>query len=89
MVKGQSGEAYNIGNPKPEISMLELHKLSEKILNKKIKKKQINYPKTYPADEPKRRCPDINKAKIHLGYVPKIKLKDGLKKFYDWTDENY
>ncbi len=89
MLKGQSGEAYNIGNPKPEISMLELHKLSEKILNKKIKKTQINYPKTYPADEPKRRCPDINKAKLHLGYTPKIKLQDGLKKFYDWTDDNY
>ena len=37
IIKGKSGEAYNIGNPKPEISMLYLHKISEKILNKKIK----------------------------------------------------
>ena len=89
MVKGKSGEAYNIGNPKPEISIFELHKLSEKILNKKIKKKQINYPKTYPADEPMRRCPSIKKAKLQLGYNPKITLKDGLKKFYKWTHKNY
>ena len=46
LIKGRSGEAYNIGNPKPEISMIELHKLSEKILNKKIKMQKINYPKT-------------------------------------------
>ena len=89
MVKGKSGEAYNIGNPKPEISIFELHKLSEKVLNKKIKKKQINYPKTYPADEPMRRCPSIKKAELQLGYNPKINLKDGLKKFYEWTHKNY
>ena len=69
--------------------MIELHKLSEKILNKKIKMQKINYPKTYPADEPKRRCPSIDKAKLHLNYHPKIDLKEGLKKFYEWTDKNY
>ena len=37
MAKGRSGEAYNIGNPKPEISIIQLHKLSEKVLKKKIK----------------------------------------------------
>ena len=33
---------------------------------------KINYPKTYPADEPKRRCPSIDKAKLHLNYQPKL-----------------
>ncbi len=89
LIKGRSGEAYNIGNPKPEISMIGLHKLSEKILNKKIRMQKINYPKTYPADEPRRRCPSIYKANLHLNYHPKIDLKEGLKKFYEWTDKNY
>ncbi len=89
MHKGRSGEAYNIGNPKPEISMINLHKISEKILNKKIKMKQINYPKTYPGDEPKRRCPSIKKAKLQLGYNPNVSLEEGLKKFYNWTNKNY
>ena len=51
--------------------------------------KQIDYPKTYPSDEPMRRCPSIKKAKSHLGYHPKVSLKDGLKKFYNWTNQNY
>ena len=89
MAKGRSGEAYNIGNPKPEISIIQLYKLSEKVLKKKIKMKQIDYPKTYPSDEPMRRCPSIKKAKSHLGYHPKVSLKDGLKKFYNWTNQNY
>jgi UDP-glucuronate decarboxylase len=89
MKKGKSGEAYNIGNPKPEISMINLHKVSEKILNKKIKMKQIKYPKTYPGDEPQRRCPNIDKAKFQLGYFPKISLEEGLSKFYQWAAKNY
>jgi len=89
LIKGRSGEAYNIGNPKPEISMIGLHKLSEKVLNKKIKMQKIKYPQTYPADEPRRRCPSIDKANLHLSYHPKIDLNKGLKKFYEWTDKNY
>lgn len=89
MSKGKSGEVYNIGNPKPEVSVIDLHKVSEKVLNKKIKVKRINYPKSYPADEPQRRCPDITKAKKHLNYEPRIKLEDGLKKFFNWTNIYY
>jgi UDP-glucuronate decarboxylase len=33
-----------------------------------------------PADDPKRRCPDIAKAREVLGWSPRIRLKDGLKK---------
>jgi len=31
---------------------------------------------------------DISKAKRLLGYDPQTKLKDGLKKFYDWFLRN-
>ena len=35
---------------------------------------------------PKRRCPDISKI-IHLtGYQPQTKLKEGLKKSYEWYE---
>ena len=33
--------------------------------------------------------PSIKKAELQLGYNPKINLKDGLKKFYEWTHKNY
>ena len=40
--------------------------------------KLIKYPKNYPADEPKRRCPDIGQAKKYLNFNPKIDIKLGI-----------
>ena len=51
--------------------------------------KIIKYPKDYPNEEPQRRCPDLNKSRSELGYIPKVKLKDGLQKFFNWAFENY
>ncbi len=89
LVLGAPGEAYNIGNPKPEISMAELVKRSEGALGRKIKHRLVEYPDSYPTDEPNRRCPDITKARIHLDYAPHVKLEDGLRRFYRWTDKTY
>ena len=60
---GKSGDAYNIGNNKPEVSVKQIYNILNKIHNKKIKAKLINHPKSYPDDEPQRRCPDISKQK--------------------------
>jgi len=35
-------------------------------------------------EDPKRRCPNINKAKKLLRWKPLVKLEDGLKKTIDW-----
>jgi len=83
------GEAYNIGNPTPEISVFELVDEIEKVLGKSIDKEVIEYPDSYPADEPNRRCPNIVKARRQLDYNPVITIEDGLKRFFDWTDETY
>ncbi|MFQ5764799.1 MAG: NAD-dependent epimerase/dehydratase family protein, partial [Rhodospirillales bacterium] len=58
IAQGVPGEAYNIGNPKPEISMLDLVKAMEKALGRKLDHNLMEYPDSYPADEPQRRCPD-------------------------------
>ncbi len=89
MCFGKSGEVYNIGNTRPEISVKEVIKILEKIHINKIKSKQISYPKSYPEDEPLRRCPDISKAKKHLSYKPKISLENGLKNYLFWASKNY
>ena len=39
------------------------------------------------ADDPKRREPDITKAK-GLGWEPKVSLRDGLKQTIDWFASN-
>ena len=89
MCLGKSGEAYNIGNTNPEISVKEVIKILNKVYKKKIKSKQIDYPNSYPDDEPLRRCPDISKAKKHLSYKPKISIKKGLENYLIWASKNY
>ena len=86
---GVPGEAYNIGNPKPEISMLDLVRGMEKAVGRKLDYNVVEYPDSYPADEPLRRCPDITKARRQVGFEPAVDLDDGLKRFLDWTDKTY
>ncbi|MEQ8711259.1 MAG: NAD-dependent epimerase/dehydratase family protein [Rhodospirillales bacterium] len=89
IARGVPGEAYNIGNPKPEISVLELAQNLEKVLGRDLKCDVIDYPDSYPADEPNRRCPDIRKARLQLDYAPSVTLEDGLGRFLGWTDGVY
>ena len=89
ILNGVPGEAYNIGNPDPEISVIELIQKIEIILGKKVRYDIVNYPDSYPADEPNRRCPDIFKAKIQVKYKPKIQIEEGLRRFINWSDNVY
>lgn len=87
--KGVPGETYNIGNPNPEISMVELVEYCSAALGREVEHTLIEYPDSYPADEPNRRCPDIRKARLQIEYEPAVDLKTGLKRFLSWADENY
>jgi len=93
LTKGRQGEAYNIGTEKPEISMTSLAKLMIQLGAKhfnyegKIIEKESK-DKNYLVDNPQRRCPRIDKAKKELGYVPGIKLEEGLFKIMSWYKEN-
>lgn len=87
--KGIYGEPYNIGNPVPEISMLDLVSKMDVVLSKDFNYDIIDHPDSYPADEPQRRCPDIKKAQLQLNYNPKVSLDDGLSRFFDWAFINY
>jgi UDP-glucuronate decarboxylase len=87
LLKGVPGEAYNIGNPEPELSMQELAERIEKVLKRKIPCHLAEYPDSYPADEPRRRCPDIRKARLQIGFEPRINLEEGLSRFLGWTDK--
>ena len=89
ILKGVPGEAYNIGNPEPEISMVDLVKRIGKISKTTVSSNIVEYPDSYPADEPNRRAPDIRKAKMQLGFSPAITLDQGLKRFLDWSAKHY
>jgi dTDP-glucose 4,6-dehydratase len=37
-----------------------------------------------PEDDPRRRCPDITRARETLGWEPRVPVREGLKKTLDW-----
>jgi UDP-glucuronate decarboxylase len=87
--RGVPGETYNIGNPDPEIAMLELAERIGAVSGRPVDYRIIEYPDSYPGDEPNRRCPDIRKAHLQVGYRPVVDLDTGLQRFLSWADRMY
>ena len=87
--KGVPGEAYNIGNPNPEVSVYDVLQHIEDALNQSINYSKVEHPDSYPLDEPQRRCPDIRKANLQLNYKPKVNLHDGIRRYFSWTETAY
>jgi len=85
LVEGVPGEVYNIGNPSPEITMRQLADEFERAIDRPVKYRLIEYPDSYPADEPRRRCPDISKAMRQVQFRPQVPLGDGLARFMRWA----
>lgn len=69
------GEVINLGNPK-EYTLNEAISIFESITHEELSKVQSEA----PPDDPKRRCPDISKAKRLLGWEPTIDFVSGMKK---------
>jgi dTDP-glucose 4,6-dehydratase len=71
-----SDERYpvNLGNPQ-ELTILEF---AERIRRLTGTRAQLEF-KPLPQDDPKRRQPNIAKARKVLGWEPKVSLEDGLK----------
>jgi len=89
LVQAKSPDVFNVGNPNPEISMMDLAKNLCQLTNHKPGFEVINYPSDYPEDEPNRRCPDISKISHVLGYAPEISLELGLTRFMNWVKDSY
>jgi len=70
---------YNVGNPE-EYTMLELASIIIEMIGSKSK---IVW-KDLPNDDPRRRKPNIYKAKKDLGWSPKVNIKDGLIKTIEY-----
>lgn len=80
MVNGEKGEAYNVGNSEPEVTMEQLARRSLKATGLTVPIVLREPPESYPGDEPQRRCPDL--TKIGKWYAPRIGLDEGLKRFF-------
>jgi len=93
LVRGRAGEAYNIGNEKPEISMLTLAEMLTAAAGDlfgytgKVVRRESN-DKDYLTDNPQRRCPVIAKARAELGFEPQVPIVDGLRRTLVWYHAN-
>jgi UDP-glucuronate decarboxylase len=72
----------NLGNPS-EFTIMQLVKL---VLNLSGSKSKVLF-KKLPQDDPKRRRPDIGKAKKILSWNPKVPLTEGLRRTISWFKE--
>jgi dTDP-glucose 4,6-dehydratase len=75
-------EPVNLGNPQ-ERTVLELAELVKELTGSKS---EIDF-KPLPTDDPKRRLPDITKAKTLLDWTPKVEIRDGLTQTIAWYKE--
>jgi dTDP-glucose 4,6-dehydratase len=66
-------DPVNLGNPE-EISVLEFAQMVTKLAGSASPLEFL----PLPPDDPKRRCPDISKARRVLGWQPTVGLEDGL-----------
>ena len=79
LLRGEVGEAYNVGNDRTEISIRELAELvvglfPEKGLKVSVAVRNVNA--GYLKSLVKRRCPDISKIR-RLGWEPKVSMEEG------------
>jgi dTDP-glucose 4,6-dehydratase len=78
-VKAKYTYPINIGNPK-EYTMLEVADIVKKLC---LSTSGIKF-LPLPENDPKRRKPDITKAKEVLGWTPKVDLNAGLIRIIEW-----
>lgn len=79
LMQSGSHEPINIGNPR-EMTILELADTVNKITGNTSKHEY----KPLPPDDPKQRCPNIDKAKKVLQWAPKVSLEDGLRETLEY-----
>jgi len=75
LMEGDQIGPINIGNPN-EFTVRELAEAVIELTGSQSK--LVNLP--LPSDDPQQRQPDISLARTHLGWEPKIQLKEGLAK---------
>ena len=76
------GEVVNVGNAQ-EVTILEL---AQNIKAVTKSKSPITFHQL-PRDDPKRRCPDINKVERLVGWKPKVSFEEGLERTIAWFSQ--
>ena len=77
------GEVINIGNEQ-EIQIISLARIIKDLTQTDV---NISF-HPLPIDDPKRRCPDISKARELLNWEPRTNFETGLLNFINWYKKN-
>jgi UDP-glucuronate decarboxylase len=87
LMKSTESRPVNIGNPH-EMSVLEIAQMIIEI-SKEISsgsESELVF-EPLPEDDPKRRCPDIGRAREVLGWEPRVPVDEGLRATLEWFAE--
>ena len=76
---------FNIGIESPELTITELAELYKEVGEKIMHytgeiRYEVSEDKEYLTDNPKRRCPNIDKARKILNYNPTIEIREGIER---------
>jgi UDP-glucuronate decarboxylase len=93
LVRGGSGEPYNIGIDKPEISVAQLAQYTvdsaARLFGYSGKVRFGHATEAdYLVDNPNRRCPVITKAREQLGFEPRVLVEEGINRSLIWYFHN-
>ncbi len=93
LVRGRDGEAYNVGTETPEVTVAELAARTTAAAKRLFgyEGRAIVRPsedRDYLVDNPNRRCPDLSKSRVELGYEPSVSLDEGIDRTLVWYREN-
>ena len=77
------GQAFNVGNEAPEVTIQEVAKTVLKVTNKPL---NIDA-KPATSGSPARRCPKMEKTTNCIGYAGKVSLEEDIQKTFDWYKE--
>ena len=79
LMKSQESRPVNIGNP----TEYTVGEIAQMVIEISGSESRLVY-EPLPEDDPKRRCPDITRAKEVLDWEPRVPAREGLKRTMEW-----
>jgi nucleoside-diphosphate-sugar epimerase len=82
LMKSPEARPVNVGNPQENT----VRAIAELVIELSGTESEVVH-EPLPEDDPKRRCPDITRAREALGWEPRVPVREGLKRTLDWFAE--
>jgi dTDP-glucose 4,6-dehydratase len=82
LMKSTETRPVNVGNP----NELTVREIAEMVMEISGSESDLVH-EPLPEDDPKRRCPDITRAREALGWEPRVPAREGLEKTLGWFAE--